>query len=269
MTLSCKLPMRQHSKEQPSQRQLLPLPANCIQGKFLRRVKRFSIEFEYQGQKHWAHTNNSGTMLGLLTPGSPALFSASDNPKRKLPYTLERIKLPHNSGGHWVGVNTLLPNQILEAAFNAKKLDFCSSYSQIKREAKLGASRLDALCTGPDLPPLWIECKNVTLVEDNCAAFPDAQSQRAQKHLRELLEIVKSGARAAMFYLVQRPDGACFGPADYIDEDYAKLFWQALALGVEAYAYRAVFSEHGTNLGAEIPLIASPPVFEKLKSHRK
>lgn len=233
---------------------LVPLPCDRIEGIFLRRVKRFSVEFEHQDQRLWAHCNNSGTMLGLLNEGCHAIFSKAQNPGRKLPYTLERIQLPKAAGGHWVGVNTLLPNRLLEAAFHAKKLPFCKNYTKIRMEARLGQSRLDALCTGPDLTPLWVECKNVTLVEDSRAAFPDAKSERASKHLQELMKVVKTGARAAMFYLVQRPDGACFGPAEYIDATYADCFWQAHETGVEMYAFRALLTSQGTDLGRLIPL---------------
>lgn len=101
-------------------------------------------------------------------------------------------------------------------------------------------------------PSLWVECKNVTLVEDGCAAFPDAASQRAQKHLRELMDIVEHGERAAMFYLVQRPDAECFAPADYIDPAYAELFAEAREKGVEMHAYEAVLGENGTGLGMKL-----------------
>lgn len=233
---------------------LVPLPGHCIEGVFLRRVKRFSIEFEYQGKRLWAHTNNSGGMLGLLNKGCPALFSVSGNPKRKLPYTLERVRLPEGQGGHWVGVNTLLPNKMLVASFKAGCLDFCKGYTDIRAEAKRGESRLDALIKGPGKPNLWVECKSVTLVEDCRAAFPDAASERGCKHLRELMDIIKNGERAAMFYLCQRPDGKCFGPADYIDPAYADLFGEAIKNGVEFYAINAVFTEKGAGLGDALPI---------------
>lgn len=218
----------------------------------MRRVKRFSIEFDLHGKRLWAHTNNSGAMLGLLNRGCNALFSVADNPRRKLPFTLERIRLPQRMGGEWVGVNTLLPNRLLDAAFKAGQLGFCEGYTRIEREARYGRSRLDALFTGPGLPPLWVECKSVTMVEDCQAAFPDAASERGQKHLRELMGITKGGMRAAMFYLVQRHDGACFGPAAYIDPDYARLFEQARKNGVEIYAHAAILDNTGTSLGPEL-----------------
>ena len=143
---------------------------------------------------------------------------------------------------------------MLEAAFHAGRLPFAQGYTTLVREAKRGQSRLDGLLTAPDLPPLWVECKNVTMVEDNAACFPDAASERGQKHLRELMDIVACGERAAMFYLVQRPDGECFAPADFIDPAYAALFYEALSAGVEMYPFRALVSPAGIDLGPMLPV---------------
>lgn len=235
---------------------LLPLAQNCICGRFLRRVKRFSIEFEYMGQKLWAHTNNSGGMLGLLRRGAPVLVSPAGRAGRKLPYTLERIWVQHGFTpyGFWAGVNTSAASAMLEAAFHAGILDFCHGYSVIRREVKYGESRLDACISDAGKPALWVECKHVTLVEDGVAAFPDAVSLRAQKHLHELMGVVASGERGAMFYLAARPDGSCFSPADYIDRAYADLFYEAMAKGVEAYVYQAVMHPQGMSLGRRIPI---------------
>ncbi|MDR2050881.1 MAG: DNA/RNA nuclease SfsA [Deltaproteobacteria bacterium] len=236
----------------PSPEILLPLPEDCLQGSFIRRVKRFSVEFETEGRRLWAHSNNSGSMLGLLKPGAPLLVSPAGGKERKLPFTLELIK----PDAVWVGVNTLTPNRLLRAAFAAGLLPWADGYTHLRPEAARGRSRLDALLTGPDLPSLWVECKNVTLVEDGEAAFPDAVSLRARKHLEEMLDIAAEGGRAVFFYCVQRSDARCFAPADYIDPAYAELFWRGLERGVEARAHLATVSPAGIGLGPLLPLRA-------------
>ena len=260
---------------------LLPLPPHCIVAAFVARRKRFSVLLQHQGADLWVHSNNSGSMLGLCLPGAPVLASPASNPDRKLKYTQECVWLArravpelventHGSGayesgahspasGFWVGVNTSTPNRMLEAAFHARRLPFAQGYTTLVREAKRGQSRLDGLLTAPDLPPLWVECKNVTMVEDNAACFPDAASERGQKHLRELMDIAACGERAAMFYLVQRPDGECFAPADFIDPAYAALFYEALSAGVEMYPFRALVSPAGIDLGPMLPVRTERP----------
>ena len=270
---------------------LLPLPPHCIVAAFVARRKRFSVLLQHEGADLWVHSNNSGSMMGLCLPGAPVLASPASNPDRKLKYTQECVWLarkavpelvesvresgPHESGPHepsahessalspssgfWVGVNTSTPNRMLEAAFHARRLPFAQGYTTLVREAIRGQSRLDGLLTAPDLPPLWVECKNVTMVEDNAACFPDAASERGQKHLRELMDIVACGERAAMFYLVQRPDGECFAPADFIDPAYAALFYEALSAGVEMYPFRALVSPAGIDLGPMLPVRPEHP----------
>jgi sugar fermentation stimulation protein A len=266
---------------------LLPLPSGCLLGAFVQRRNRFSVEIRTAQGSVWIHSNNSGSMLGLTRPGAPVLASPAANPARKLKYTQECVWLaqtavPQRPGaeggpqartgapaaalalptghcrdsGFWVGVNTSVPNRMLEAAFKAGRLPFAAGYTQLTREARRGQSRLDGLFTAPGLPPLWVECKNVTLVEDDAACFPDAASERGRKHLRELMDIAAHGERAAMFYLVQRPDGRCFAPADCIDPEYAALFQAARECGVEMYPFRALVSPAGVDLGATLPVRA-------------
>lgn len=238
------------------QKPLAPLPAGCVEGRFIQRCKRFSVEVEIAGKRVWAHTNNTGGMLGLLRPYARVLLSPALNPQRKLAWTLERIWTESGHGqACWVGVNTAMPNIVFKRAFMAGQLDFAREYENICMEAKIGGSRLDACLTGKNVAPLWVECKNTSLVEDGIAAFPDAESQRARKHLTELMERIRQGHQAAMFFLIQRADCCAFEAADYIDAAYAKLFHQALALGVQMRAFCADLRNDGLYLGRRLPIV--------------
>ncbi|WP_338668563.1 DNA/RNA nuclease SfsA [Pseudodesulfovibrio methanolicus] len=234
----------------------IPFHAPCRRAAFVRRIKRFTVEAEAldgpdKGALLAAHTNNTGSMLGLLRPGGTALLSPAANPDRKLKYTLEGLEL----AGAMVGVNTLTPNRMLYAAWQTGSLPEMDGYDHFQKEAKVGQSRLDAHLTGAP-GDLWVECKNVTLVEDDVALFPDAVTERGQKHLRELMALAGTGARVVLFFLVQRPDGHCFGPADMIDPVYAELFYAALDAGVEAWPYVAQVDETGITLGRRLKVVA-------------
>ncbi len=228
---------------------LLPFPPGCVTGRLVRREKRFTVYAEVGGKVVAAHTNNSGSMLGLTRPGSEVLLSPAPGAHRKLAWTLELVRL----FGFWVGVNTSVPNRLLAAAHAAGALPEALGYPEFQSERRVGDSRLDALLEGPS-GRLWVEAKNVTMVEGGVALFPDAPTERGQRHLLELIALARQGVRVACFFLVQRPDAACFGPAGIIDPDYARLFRQALAAGVEAWPYQATVSEQGLGLGPRLPV---------------
>ncbi|MBI5518918.1 MAG: DNA/RNA nuclease SfsA [Desulfovibrio sp.] len=256
-------------------RLLLPFPPGCRVTRLLRREKRFTaITLDEAGAEVRAHTNNTGSMLGLLRPGTPALLSPAPQrpkgPERVLKWTLEALALP---GGHrglnpaWVGVNTLTPNRLLGAAWRSGLLPEAAPYSRMTPEAKTGDSRLDARFDGDGLPPLYVECKNVTLVEDGQAQFPDAASERGRKHLDELIRLVGEGCRAALLFLVQRPDGDCFAPAEAIDPGYAEGLARALAAGVEVWAWRARITEAGIHLAERLALAPAWAALERPRSN--
>lgn len=231
---------------------LIFYPQDCRKAVFIRRYKRFTVEALLDGEVVGVHTNNTGSMLGLLREGQEIYISPAQNPKRKLKWTLEAV-MPF---GEMIGVNTSVPNKMLQLAFEAGQLPEAEGYTSLKREAKVGNSRLDGLFTDDSgkLSKLWVECKNVTLVEDDVAYFPDAQTERGRKHLLELMTLAAKGDRVALFFFVQRDDGNCFGPADFVDPEYAKLFFKALGAGVECWAYEAVLSEQGVGMGRKLPL---------------
>lgn len=235
---------------------LIKFPEGCRIAKFIKRYKRFTVEALLDGEVVGVHTNNTGSMLGLLKEGCDIYISPAQNPARKLKWTLEMT----GNTGTWVGVNTSTPNIIIEKAFHAGVLPELKGYTTIRREAKIGNSRLDAYFTDDTgkLRDLWVECKNVTLVEDGVACFPDAQTERGRKHLRELMSIAADGARVAMFFFIQRSDGACFGPADFIDPEYAELLYEAMDAGVEVWPYVAKLGFEGIGVSHKLNIVSKP-----------
>ena len=233
---------------------LLPFPSDCRAARFLRRENRFVAEVEDHRERFRVHCNNTGSMGGLLRSGAEVFLSCSSNPKRRLPYTLELIRV----GGVWVGVNTLTPNRLLRAAWGAGLLSWTRGLTVFRPEVRVGASRLDARLTPPGGQgvSLWVEAKNVTLAEGDRALFPDAVTARGLKHLEECVRLVREGSRAALFFLAQREDVRNFGPARAIDPAYSEAFWRALDAGVEMRPYLARVSPNGIGLGDPLPLSA-------------
>lgn len=225
------------------------------EGTFLKRYKRFFADIEFQGQTITAHVPNTGSLKSVNNPGQPCLFSESDNPERKLKFTLEMIKAPT---GAWVGVNTATPNTIVREKLghqvsHKKELGVFSHWNEwdeVKPEYKISAeTRLDFALKKKNSDKIhFIEVKNVTLAENGQALFPDAVTERGQKHLRELMALMKQGHSAEILFTVQRNDCGSFSPADQIDPEYGKLLREAYHQGLRITPAVVELSHEGVEL---------------------
>ncbi len=217
-------------------------------GILLKRYKRFFADVQLtSGEIVTAHCPNTGPMTGVSTPGSAVQLSKSANPNRKLAYTLELIQV-HDHEPTWVGVNTALPNQIVKLALARYLFPELGEYSHIKGEVVYGQdkkSRVDFFLTGNDEDrPIYLEVKNTTWTQGNLAVFPDTETTRGQKHLRELMALLPF-SRAVMLYFINRGDCTEFAPGDSTDPIYGKLLRDAIALGLEVLPCRFDVSPEG------------------------
>ena len=228
----------------------MKLPAPLLQGVLLRRYKRFFAEVELpDGRVVTAHTPNTGSMQQCAITGYSVLLSESNNPKRKLPYTLELIRV----NGSWVDTNTQRANRVVEEGLREGLVPGLSGYDLFP-EYRFGESRIDFMLES-DESKVLLEVKNVTLLDsDGRACFPDAVTTRGQKHLRELMSAAGQGWRTVIFFLVQRHEAQSFTPADHNDPEYGRLLRQAIDSGVEAIAMRTKVSEQEVALDFSIPV---------------
>ncbi len=228
----------------------MQLPTPLIEGRLLKRYKRFFADVELtDGSVVTAHTPNTGSMSQCAVPGYSVLISANDDPKRKLKYTLELIRV----NDHWVDTHTQRTNRIVEEALQDNKIAEFIGY-KLKREFRYGASRIDFYLEKAEEKVL-LEVKNVTLCEKGVARFPDAVTIRGQKHLLELKEAVTQGYYGVIFFLVQRAEATSFSPADEIDSEYGRLLREVVAAGVEPLAYKTLVSPQENRVGQRIPAV--------------
>jgi sugar fermentation stimulation protein A len=236
------------SKGKP--RMQLPLP--LFPGTLIRRYQRFLADVELDdGSLVTAHTSNTGSMRGCARPGSRVLLSISGNPGRKYPHSWELVQ----TDGVWVGINTQLPNRLVREGIENGVITELAGYGEIRDEVPYGSgSRIDLLLSGAR-GNCYVELKNVTLVENGAALFPDAVTARGQKHLKELMEVVRLGHRGVNLFVVQRGDCDCVAPAYAIDPAYGALLRVAASAGVELLAYRAVVTTTEISLGQSLPVL--------------
>ncbi|HEB96145.1 MAG TPA: DNA/RNA nuclease SfsA [Sedimenticola thiotaurini] len=226
----------------------MQLPA-LTRGRILRRYKRFLADVELaDGTRVTAHCPNTGSMRGCWEPGAPVELSHSDDPRRKLAWTLERVDM----GAGWVGVNTARTNAVVAEAIAAGRVPGLEGYTGLRREVTWDLpghprSRLDLLLSGGDRPDALVEVKNVTLLEGDRLLFPDAVSARALKHVELLHGVLQQGLRGVLLFALNRPEGVVFAPAREIHPAYAERLRQVAEEGVEVLALRI----HHHDLGME------------------
>lgn len=227
------------------------LASPLISGRLIQRYKRFLADVCLDsGEIVTAHCANTGSMKGCSIPGSPVLLSLCDRPGRKYPFTWELVHV----GEGWVGINTAHPNRLVEEAVLNGTIAELQGHTSLRREVPYGDnSRIDLLLEG-DMGRCYVEVKNVTLVEEKRALFPDAVTLRGQKHLCELEEVVRRGHRGIIFFVVQRGDADSVAPADIIDPRYGMLLRRAVSAGVEALAYRAMVTSEWIVLQERLPV---------------
>jgi len=230
----------------------IPFPEPRIFATFLRRRNRFVAEFRGDdGVDFAAHTANTGSMKGCLAPGGRAVLWDSGNDQRKYRLSWKAIEV----NGTWVGIDTLLPNRLAAEAVAGGLIPDLGDAPEVRREVMMApGSRVDLLVEGPGRRA-WIEVKNVSLVEDGVARFPDAVTARGLKHLRELAAKVRGGERAMMIYVVQRADGQSFTPAHDIDPVYAEALREVHAEGVEVYPLGCTVTPDGVRGDGLIPYV--------------
>ncbi len=217
----------------------------------IKRYKRFLADVRLGAETLTVHVPNTGSMTGCWAPEWQCAVSRSKNPTRKMPYTLE---LTHN-GETWIGVNTANANKLARQWIDRGLIPELLGYAKITPEKKVGDSRIDFYMESHlSLPPAYVEVKSVTLKLNGVAQFPDAVSERAQKHVRELIALKKQGFRAVLLYIVQRQDVHSVQPARAIDPTYASLLEEAQLAGVEVLAYQGDLDLSGIRFGRSLPV---------------
>lgn len=260
---------------------ILPFAKPLDLGIFKSRYKRFFVDvLRPDGSLDTIHCANSGSMKSCLEANSPVYSLKSDNPSRKLASSLELMGFTDGLAC----LNTARANQFYEqflilalqnkllfdddperfqAALTEK--DF-QGVTKFRREAVFSAhTRFDFLLERESTQPqIWVEIKSVSLRLDAATiAFPDAKTERGQKHLRELMRAKSDGHEAFMVFVVMRGSelnprhlAQSFRTAHEIDPVYARLLEQALAAGVKIRLLIPSITPHGMGLRGYFPFLA-------------
>jgi sugar fermentation stimulation protein A len=238
------------------------LDGPLVIGTFVERLHRFGATVQVKGRREYCHVTNSGRLRELLYPG--ARVALVDHQGQKLANTKTprktrfAVRLAYYMK-QWVCIEANIAPKLLKEAWNQGKVKSLKIYDQLQAEVTLNAhTRFDFQARNTKTgEKAWIEVKCVTLVDEKgIGHFPDAPSERASKHLRELMVLSrKPKTKCFVFFILQNPLGRAVTPKDDTDPLFGKTLRQTAKTTVRLYAYSAQVNLKGAKLNQAIPVL--------------
>ncbi|MBR5799065.1 MAG: DNA/RNA nuclease SfsA, partial [Lachnospiraceae bacterium] len=220
---------------------------NIVEGQFESRPNRFIAYVNIDGKREKVHVKNTGRCGELLLPGTSVYLEKSDNPSRSTAYDLVAVK----KGERIVNMDSQAPNQAVKEWLLEGGL--FPGERTVRPEMKFGNSRIDFFVESGE-EKILIEVKGVTLEKENVVLFPDAPSERAVKHVYELIKAVSEGYRAYILLVVQMEDVDYFIPNEEMHPAFAKALREARKAGVEILAYDCKVEKDEMCIRREVPV---------------
>ncbi len=203
---------------------------HIVQGEFVERPNRFIAYVNVDGQQETVHVKNTGRCRELLVKGAKVYLEKSDNPKRSTAYDLVAVK----KGERMINMDSQAPNKVVEEWLYTKEL--FPDLILVRPETKYGNSRFD-FYVETEKEKIFIEVKGVTLEEEGVVRFPDAPSDRAVKHVEELIQAKRDGYRVFVLFVIQMEEVLYFTPNETTHPAFADALRKASEAGVEILAY--------------------------------
>ncbi len=217
---------------------------------FIERPNRFIAKvLRDNGEEVICHVHDSGRLPELLYKGNRVKIKKATNPERKTGWDVISAK----ADGKDILINSAYHRYISETILKNPKISPFGEVDELKAEVKYGKSRIDFRLI-KDGKEIWVEIKGVSLSVEKEAQFPDAPSERAQKHLLELMEIIESGHRGAVMLLVLR-ESYGFRPRFETDPKFNEIFYRAKEKGLEIYPIQLEYNEGNINYLGQIGVI--------------
>lgn len=216
-------------------------------GRFLARPNRFIAHVDMDGVETVCHVKNTGRCRELLTPNARVYLEKGSNSNRKTAWDLIAVE----KGAMLVNMDAQAPNRV----FAEFARSFDPQAIEVRSEYRFGQSRLDFCLQHADGTLHFVEVKGVTLEREGHALFPDAPTERGVKHIRELIEAVRQGHRATVFFVVQMAEVTDFAPNDETHPAFGAALREAQAAGVTVAAYTCRVTPESLTIDREIPVI--------------
>lgn len=196
-----------------------------VYGKFAERCNRFVAHVWIDGRLETVHVKNTGRCRELLLPGADVVLELADHANRKTKYDLIGA---YKKDLGWVNIDSQAPNRVMGEWLAQQE------YTYVKPEYKYGASRIDFYMEKGEEKYL-LEVKGCTLEKEGTGFFPDAPSDRARKHVRELQKAVLEGYHGIVAFVIPMAGVAEVLPNTVTDPEFGEALEAAERAGVEIW----------------------------------
>lgn len=204
-----------------------------LRAKFKKRPNRFQAYVELNGEEIMVHVPNTGRCREILTLGTTVILREENNPNRKTKYDL----IGAYKGEKFINIDSQFPNKVVFEALKNKKIEIVKNYNSIMKEKTFGNSRFDFKLMNKNNQEYYLEVKGVTFEDKGICKFPDAPTERGRKHLLELINVIESGRKAGVLFLITMDDVDYFTPYKEMDIEFANALKLAQEKGVDILAY--------------------------------
>lgn len=220
-----------------------------IPAKFLERPNRFIAYVDIAGKRTKVHVKNTGRCKELLQENATVYLEESDNKERSTAYDLVVV----DKAGRLINMDSNAPNKVVGEWLEAGGL--YEDVSLVKPEKTYGNSRFDFYVESASGKKAFLEVKGVTLEEDNVAAFPDAPSERAVKHVEELITAHQEGYEAYLVFVVQMKGVVRVEPNWSTQPAFGEALRRARKEGVKLLSYDCLVEQDSLQIDEAVPVV--------------
>lgn len=217
------------------------------EGRFESRPNRFIAYVNIGGKSEKVHVKNTGRCKELLVKDAKVYLNKSPNPDRSTAYDLVAVQ----KGNRIINMDSQAPNKAVEEWLRDGGL--FPDVVSVKPETKYHNSRFDFYVETPK-DKVFIEVKGVTLEQEDVVLFPDAPSERAVKHVKELMEAVEEGYRACIILAIQMENVKYFTPNRMTQPEFADVLMEARQAGVKVLAYDCKVTPDSMEIQNPVPV---------------
>lgn len=223
---------------------------------FLERPNRFIADAEIRGKKEVVHVKNTGRCAELLIPGATIYVQESDNPERKTKWDLIAVRKKDRI----INMDSQIPNKVVQEWLC--KGELFGKGAVVRPETTYKNSRFD-FYVEYEGRRAFIEVKGVTLENNGVVKFPDAPSERAVKHVGELIEAVKDEYEAYIIFVIQMKEVRYFTPNMDTHAEFGHMLKKAKKAGVKILAFDSEVTADEITLNDEVEVVLADPILKE------